>query len=337
MSSDFLRSKTLTAFSPLGELFLRTSGRVPRKTWWLGLAFIVFAILILAALSTYTAIYALAELNGRNVIVFYKFSSWLTLFAFLLAAYPLYAISIKRRRDRNHNGWDLKLCFLLNFIVVLGHAVGMQWLLNYGGIGFAMKEAANTPGLIVPTVSPEIQYFTLLINLFTLYILIPLGLFAGVESPLEGGARSLPSGQTPRYIHYGLLGSSMAIAAGFVGILVSQDEEEKIVIGEPLPSHMAAMMQTIPSGKEGRVGNIIVRPSATVRNKRGQHCRSFTAVAETNTVAVVCWQNGQWITTFAAINNSQRILEESRMAHFKAIGASSPFSEEGERLTLGFQ
>jgi hypothetical protein len=25
------------------------------------------------------------------------------------------------------------------------------------------------------------------------------------------------------------------------------------------------------------------------------------------------------------------------MAHFKAIGASSPFSEEGERLTLGFQ
>ncbi|WP_332304095.1 hypothetical protein [Rhizobium sp. GR12] len=196
---------------------------------------------------------------------------------------------------------------------------------------------ANTPGLIVPTVSPEIQYFTLLINLFTLYILIPLGLFAGVESPLEGGARSLPSGQTPRYIHYGLLGSSMAIAAGFVSILVSQDEEEKIVIGEPLPSHMAAMMQTIPSGKEGRVGNIIVRPSATVRNKRGQHCRSFTAVAETISVAVACRQNGQWITTFAAINNSERILEESRMAHFKAIGASSPFSEEGERLTLGFQ
>lgn len=328
------------SLSRFGQLFFDATGSIPRKAWWLGVGCIIFVLLLLSIVPAVVAFKTLSDPDGGKMVAFHRFYGWWTLLSFLLVAYPLYAISIKRRRDRGNSGWDVKLCLLLNLLLLLGQAGGKQWVMNYGGVGFSMREAPGIPGLILPLPDPVFLYFSHVVSVVTLAMVIPLGLLKGSGILSGRPAESFPrpravvSRRTSRTGYYGLAALSLVAVAVVAGVLSLRAEANDIAIGEPLPGHIAAVMSTQMSGRKSDLGTLTVLPTATIRNRRGQHCRSFSLSGAATTLGVACKRNGKWIATFAVSAQSKREMEESQAAHLKAIGASIPFSEEGERLVF---
>jgi uncharacterized membrane protein YhaH (DUF805 family) len=335
----------VTFLSRVGDLFFNPRGVLSRKGWWLGFGCIAVVIAVVTAVSTIVALDMLSEVTAKNMIAFYRFANWLHLCIFLLVAYPFYVISIKRRYDRGSTGWDLELCLLMNLVLVVALAVGNQWVINVGGVGFVWKEHPGISMLIVPRPTPALQYFSYIVTAFSFVMYVLLGFLRSRDSEhfrtAHPGEFSTPGHAVVHWIWQSL--SYRRAAMGVVVIVVAigvttfvswLQTSDEIAVGKPLPPAIDALMETTLSGREASAGPLKVRLTATVRAPKRGHCRSFQVSGAVPTVAVACKHKGEWITTFALISNDQREREQGLKAHLKEIRATIAFSEEGERLVF---
>lgn len=98
-------------------------------------------------------------------------AGWASLVMFLIFAYPIAAISIKRRHDRNNAGMDVWAYMGLSVIVLLVQALGF---------GSAMTDIG---GMVVPMPSPLMSILTIIVGILGIYLLVVLGFLKGTQGP----------------------------------------------------------------------------------------------------------------------------------------------------------
>jgi uncharacterized membrane protein YhaH (DUF805 family) len=114
--------------------FTGFEGRLNRQRWWIGV--IILAIIgiiiswILGAIFGTGLIMNPADATDPAALLGYiQKAGWIGLIVAIIFAYPYLAIAIKRRHDRNNNGYDvigfLILELLINLLNALGLALGM--------------------------------------------------------------------------------------------------------------------------------------------------------------------------------------------------------------------
>lgn len=177
-------------------LYLRTDGRISRKTWWigaivLGVVNIVISLLILPLIGlggpNMMAIMA-AQSDPAQVSALVagavQASAWGSLILFLIFAYPAYCLSVKRRHDKNNAGRDVLIYFGVTVVVLLIQALGL---------GYTMTDIQ---GMVVPMPSLLFSIVGGVVAIFGLYMLVVLGFLKGTDGSNAYGPDPLTSGAT---------------------------------------------------------------------------------------------------------------------------------------------
>jgi uncharacterized membrane protein YhaH (DUF805 family) len=138
-------------------LYTTTEGRIGRKQWWIGVAGIIVASIILN----------IVGLNPQTPLG--------SLVAVLILLYPNYCLSLKGRHDRNNNGMDLK--------ILLGVSVFLSLVMALG-IGVEYVELAGET-IAAPNGLMSALYF--LVALGGIYLFVNLGILKGTEGPNDYG------------------------------------------------------------------------------------------------------------------------------------------------------
>jgi uncharacterized membrane protein YhaH (DUF805 family) len=168
-------------------LYTTTDGRISRKTWWLaaigiGVVSIIISLLIFPMVGlggpSAAAIMAAADdpaAVSALITGAMQASGWASLVLFLLFAYPIYCISIKRRHDKNSKGTD-----------VIGYlaATALLLLVQALGLGYSVTDMGGTP---VPTPSMLYGVLGFAVMVYAIYMLVVLGFLKGTEGPNQYG------------------------------------------------------------------------------------------------------------------------------------------------------
>lgn len=150
----------------LQALFLSSSGRVSRKTWWMGTLIVIVASIVL---------YFVLGLIGLGMT-----SAFGPIIAFLILVYPAYNLGLKRRQDRDNNGMDFKILMGLSALTTLLQAFGIGYTPTDLGNGMVVM----MPGMLMSTVQ-------IIVGIFGIYMLIQLGFLRGTPGPNSYGADPL--------------------------------------------------------------------------------------------------------------------------------------------------
>jgi uncharacterized membrane protein YhaH (DUF805 family) len=168
-------------------LYTTTDGRISRKTWWLaaigiGVVNIVIAMLIFPMVGlggpSAEAIMAAADdpaAVSALITGSLQASGWASLILFLLFAYPIYCISIKRRHDKNSKGTDVIGYLAVTALLLLAQALGLA----YG--------VADMGGVPVPVPSMLYGVLGFIALVYAIYMLVVLGFLKGTEGPNQYG------------------------------------------------------------------------------------------------------------------------------------------------------
>jgi uncharacterized membrane protein YhaH (DUF805 family) len=169
------------------SLYLTTDGRISRKTWWLaaiGLAVVNLLISMvvfpiaglgmpnaaqLAATAEDPA--ALSALISGAV----QAASWANLVLFAIFAYPIYAISVKRRHDKDNNGLDVTIYLVLTALLLFVQALGLGYT------------TAEIGGMTIPVPTMLSNILGIVVGIAALYMLVVLGFLKGTEGPNQYG------------------------------------------------------------------------------------------------------------------------------------------------------
>lgn len=144
------------------ELFLSTSGRISRKTWWIGTVILIVASIVL---------YLILGFVGLGMT-----SSWGPVIAFVILVYPALSIGIKRRQDRDNNGMDYKIMMGIS---------GVMTVLQALGIGYSRVDLGN--GMVAMAPDMWMGAIQLVFGIFAIYVLIQLGFLKGTPGPNSYG------------------------------------------------------------------------------------------------------------------------------------------------------
>ena len=139
------------------ELYLSTSGRISRKTWWIGVLGLIVASIALSLL---------LGLIGLGIY------GWGQLIVFLLLVYPAWCIGVKRRQDRDNNALDYKIMAVVS---------GAMTILQAFGIGMAATTIGA--GIVIMQPTGIMMALQLVVAVFGIYILIQLGFLKGTAGP----------------------------------------------------------------------------------------------------------------------------------------------------------
>jgi uncharacterized membrane protein YhaH (DUF805 family) len=150
----------------LQALFLSSSGRVSRKTWWMGTLILIVASIVL---------YFVLGLIGLGMT-----SAFGPIIAFLILVYPAYNLGQKRRQDRDNNGMDFKILMGLSALTTLLQAFGIGYTPTDLGNGMVVM----MPGMLMSTVQ-------IIVGIFGIYMLIQLGFLRGTPGSNSYGADPL--------------------------------------------------------------------------------------------------------------------------------------------------
>jgi len=160
------------------KLYLSTDGRLSRKQFWLGFLGLLALSIVLNLLSTplgYSLAGGIPALDpGADPAAIavamgevMRRGAWLGLVLFLILAYPLYCLCVKRRHDRDSAGRDVLLALALNVVILLIQAFGL---------GLTTIEANGTA---MPAPSMLFMIVSGITGLLGLYLLIVLGFLRG--------------------------------------------------------------------------------------------------------------------------------------------------------------
>ena len=167
--------------------FTGFNGRLNRQPFWisaiiLAVISIVISLVILPliglsimpAMPTIDANTTSADI--ANIInAAHTKSGWVSLVLFVIFLYPSAAISIKRRHDRNNNGYDVWIYFALVVILQLISALG---------IGMSTMDVAGTT---IPVPGPIVTGLGIIVGIFGIYLLVVLGFLKGTAGPNNYG------------------------------------------------------------------------------------------------------------------------------------------------------
>lgn len=168
-------------------LYTKTDGRISRKTWWigaliLGVANLVVSLLILPLLGfgapDMQRIMAAANdpvAASALISSSMQVSGWAGLAVLIVFAYPIYALSVKRRHDKNNNGIDVIVYLVLTAVLLLVQALGL---------GFTNVEIQ---GILIPTPTMVLSVVGFLAGVFAIYMLIVLGFLKGTNGENDYG------------------------------------------------------------------------------------------------------------------------------------------------------
>ena len=170
------------------QLMTTTEGRISRKSWWLGvvilivLGIVVSLVLGLVGLSMWPNMAALssgdAQAISDAVAASMRAAGWGSLISFVILAYPGYALSMKRRHDRDNNGLDLQIYYGLAFIVLLLQALG---------VGYTQAPIPGVEGVTIPQPGMITNILGIAVGIFALYLLVVLGFLRGTMGPNQYG------------------------------------------------------------------------------------------------------------------------------------------------------
>ncbi|GLQ11067.1 hypothetical protein GCM10007913_29990 [Devosia yakushimensis] len=146
-------------------LYTITTGRVSRKTWWIGILILGIAGIVLTLLLGLVGLGPTATSAG-----------WGSLLVTLLLLYPSYCLSLKRRQDRANNGLDLKILLGLSLLSSV-----IQTL----GIGITATDIGG--GVMMPSPAPWLSVLLLALAAFGIYMLVQLGFLRGTIGPNQYG------------------------------------------------------------------------------------------------------------------------------------------------------
>ncbi len=102
-------------------------------------------------------------------------AGWISLVLFVIFVYPIAAISIKRRHDRNNNGLDVWIYLAL---------AAVSQLISALGIGMTTMDVAGTT---VPVPGPIATTAGVILGIYGLYLLVVLGFLKGTAGPNQYG------------------------------------------------------------------------------------------------------------------------------------------------------
>lgn len=169
-------------------LYTSTEGRIGRKSWWLGVigiavAYIVIAFLVLpiVGVSMIPNVAAVTDPNADPAAITQLItdsmqrSSLASLILFVVFAYPMYAVGLKRRHDRDNNGMDLIVYLALTALVLLIQALGIG------------METITIGEITVPTMSMWLNLLLLAVGIYAIYMLVVLGFLRGTAGSNQYG------------------------------------------------------------------------------------------------------------------------------------------------------
>ncbi|HEV7277199.1 MAG TPA: DUF805 domain-containing protein [Devosiaceae bacterium] len=169
------------------QLYTTTDGRISRKTWWLGaigigvvslvISMLIFPLIGLGGPSAEAIMAAADDPAAISALVggSLQTAGWASLILFLLLAYPIYCISIKRRHDKNSKGTDVIGYLAVSALLLLVQALGM---------GYSVAVVNETP---VPMPSLIYSGLGLIAFVYAVYMLVVLGFLKGTEGPNQYG------------------------------------------------------------------------------------------------------------------------------------------------------
>ena len=147
----------------LQALYLRSDGRISRKTWWIG-TLILFVVTLV--------IYFVLGLVGLGTA-----NRWGPLIGYLIVVYPTLNLGTKRRHDRDSNGNDYRILVGLYAVSTLLQALGIGYTATDVGNGTMMMMPDTWMGIVM-----------VIVGLYGLYMLVQLGFLRGTNGSNSYGA-----------------------------------------------------------------------------------------------------------------------------------------------------
>ena len=145
--------------------FVGFDGRLNRQGWWLSvIALIVVAVVLSWILGLILGTGGMMTMAQALDPATLQKAAWQGLIVSIITAYPYMAISVKRRHDRNSNGYDAIGLIVVGILYNLLQALGVI-------------SATNTVGMIVGVV----------FGIYAIYMLVQLGFLKGTAGPNNYG------------------------------------------------------------------------------------------------------------------------------------------------------
>jgi uncharacterized membrane protein YhaH (DUF805 family) len=145
--------------------FVGFDGRLNRQAWWLSvIALIVVAVVLSWILGLIMGTGGMMTMAQALDPATLQKAAWQGLIVSIITAYPYMAISVKRRHDRNNNGYDAIGLIVVGILYNLLQALGVI-------------SPTNTVGMIVG----------LVFAVYAIYMLVQLGFLKGTAGPNNYG------------------------------------------------------------------------------------------------------------------------------------------------------
>jgi len=148
--------------------FTGMDGRINRQAWWIGvIILIVVAIVLNFILGAIMGggMPSLDQMMDPAFMAGYaQKAGWQSLIIGLITAYPYISLSVKRRHDRNNNGYDAMGLIAFSLLWSLIQALG--FLQATGGIGMVVS---------------------IIFLIYAIYMLVQLGFLKGTAGPNNYG------------------------------------------------------------------------------------------------------------------------------------------------------
>jgi uncharacterized membrane protein YhaH (DUF805 family) len=148
--------------------FTGMDGRINRQAWWIGVVILIIVAIVLNFILGAVmggGMPSLEQMMDPAFMASYaQKAGWQSLIIGLITAYPYIALSVKRRHDRNNNGYDAIGLIAFSLLWSLIQALG---LLNAtGGIGMVVS---------------------IIFLIYAIYMLVQLGFLKGTAGPNNYG------------------------------------------------------------------------------------------------------------------------------------------------------
>jgi uncharacterized membrane protein YhaH (DUF805 family) len=148
--------------------FTGMDGRINRQAWWIGVVvLIVVAIALNFLLGAILGggMPSIEQLMDPAVMAAYaQKQGWISLIIGLITAYPYIALSVKRRHDRDNNGYDAIGLIVFSLVWSLVQALGF-----------------------VGSTNPVYMIVSVIFLIYAIYILVQLGFLKGTAGPNSYG------------------------------------------------------------------------------------------------------------------------------------------------------
>ena len=155
----------------LVSLYTSTTGRIGRQQWWIGTVILIVINLVITFFILppmgFGMPNAAAMADPAALVSGMSRSAWASLVLLIIFAYPLYALGVKRRHDKDKSGIDYLIYLALLAILLLVQATGMGYT------------SAEMSGLIVPVPTLVYSIVAIVVGIYGIYMLVVLGFLRG--------------------------------------------------------------------------------------------------------------------------------------------------------------